>query len=220
MAFDGDAARHAIAGAPFGWRYSLHAAAASAPADEDQEAPWTWTLQWYLRLMQDRTGFVAVVVERWNHLRATSLSDAAVANLVCRWRRETGAAAVARDRTAWGLQREHTAAAAGGEAQSTYDDEVAWLLGWTHARLAWMDANIGNIHSARGGRGAACTCDVGNDVTVAACLRACVLPHARTPFVSYISGAKTTRDESKNRRPGSRSWAGVKGMGGRRARTG
>ena len=92
MAFDGDAARHAISGAPFGWRYSLHAAATpGAAADEDPEASWTWTFQWYLRLMQDRTGFVAVVAERWRHLRATSLSDAAVTNLVCRWRRETGA---------------------------------------------------------------------------------------------------------------------------------
>jgi hypothetical protein len=187
MAFDGDTARHAIAGAPFGWRYSLHAAA----ANEDEEAPWTWTLQWYLRLMQDRTGFVAVVVERWRHLRATSLSDAAVASLVCRWRREMGAAAVARDRAAWGLQREHWAGEAGGETESTYDEQVAWLLGWTHARLAWMDANINTVRSALGGRGAACTCDVGDDVTIAACLRAYVTPYAHSPFSIIISGAKT-----------------------------
>jgi len=88
----------------------------------------------------------------------------------------TGAAAVARDRTAWGLQRERGGAdEVAGEADRSYDEQVSWLLGWTHARLAWMDGNIDTVHSALGGRGAACACDVGDDVAIVSCLRVCVM---------------------------------------------
>ena len=58
------------------------------------------------------------------------------------------------------------------------------MLGWTRARLAWMDGNLDSIHAAAGGRGVACACDAGLPLAVAACLRECVCPYPLPPTPS------------------------------------
>jgi hypothetical protein len=41
-------------------------------------------VQWYLRLLQDREGFVARAADRWRDLRAHELKDGRLEALLCK----------------------------------------------------------------------------------------------------------------------------------------
>jgi CotH kinase protein/Chitobiase/beta-hexosaminidase C-terminal domain len=113
-----------------GWQYPLNSAG-SRPAND-----------WLIRLNQD-PAFVARVAARWQHLRATDLSDAAIDARIDANAAPLTAAARRNFTTYPILDQARLVNWVRTPATETWQEQLDYLKSWIHQRAAWMDTQLG-----------------------------------------------------------------------------